>query len=102
MFGSNSENQEPVCPYCFHLNLDAVSVPPRGPDLPLFFCSSGLYSKVSKLDTAPSMNKKMMRFAFGVKCGGFGARGFCVPRSDDAAFAAASPKSPARASCPKP
>ena len=37
MFGSNSENHEPVCPCCFHLNLDAVSVPPPGPDLPLFF-----------------------------------------------------------------
>ena len=65
----------PVWPCWRKLNFEAVSVPPPGPGLPPFFWSCGLYSKVSICEIAPCMNRKMIRFAFGLKCGGFAASG---------------------------
>src|SRR5260221_105526 len=73
--GYSSETQVPVWPCCENLNLEAVSVPPPGPTLPPSACSLGLYSQVSIWDVAPSMNRKMIRFALVVTCDGFGASG---------------------------
>ena len=81
MCGSSSENQVPVSPCWRKANFEAVRVPPPGPGLPPFCWSCGLYSKVSICDIAPCMNRKMIRFAFGLKCGGFGARGCAGARA---------------------
>ena len=96
MCGNSSETQVPVWPCWRNLNFDAVSVPPPGPTLPSSFWSCGLYSKVSICEIAPCMNRKMIRLAFGRKCGAFGrqrARG----SSAGGRAAAFWPSRPARA-----
>src|ERR1700722_6894417 len=77
-------------------------VPPPGPDLPLSLSSSGLYSKVSTLDMAPSMNRKIMRLARTGRGGRLGASGFRAFNSAAEAFPAIDPRSPVRARRPKP
>ena len=42
---------------------------------PCSFCSFGLWSNSSSWLGPPAMNRKMTAFAFGAKCGGFGASG---------------------------
>ena len=46
-----------------------------GKGLPLHFCNSGLGSNKSIWLGPPSMKRKMTFFAFGAKCGLFGASG---------------------------
>ncbi len=95
MCGSNSENQAPEWPCWRNLNFEAVKVPPPGPGLPPSFWSCGRYSKVSTCEIAPCMNRKMIRVAFGLKCGRLGARGCGAPPPE--ARAAACPSRPANA-----
>jgi hypothetical protein len=69
--------------------------------LPSNSFSAGFGSKVSTCDGPPCMNRKMTRFAFGLKCGGRTASGFFGSTGVSAA-AADTPSRSARASRPKP
>jgi hypothetical protein len=71
-------------------------------ELKLRFASSGLYSKVSTVEMAPSINRKMIRFALTGSGGVFGASGFTALASAAETCFAIEPSSPASASCPNP
>src|SRR5436305_93913 len=76
-WGKTSLTSVPLCPYFSNVNGDRIRLPtlrswdkgPPGIGWPSYFVSVGLGSKLSTCDKPPFMNRKITRFAFGLKLG---------------------------------
>src|ERR1041384_6524011 len=112
-WGSQSETQMPLCPYCFQERLQGREGGPNSPiertslaklsgiGFPAHSLSFGLGSNRSKWLGPPSMKRKITLFARGGKCGALGSKavaGLAAP----AAKRGLSRRSHVRASAPKP
>src|SRR5262249_21058640 len=107
--GKISLTSMPAAPHFWKAKGDFISLPPlrtpgmfSGGSLPSCVVSPGLGSNVSTCDGPPFMNRKMTRFAFGVKCPARGASGLLAARAVlSVARTPASPRRPNPAPMPR-